>query len=129
MRRLIITEEEKKDILNMYDVQDEPKDIESQIKSEVERLGLEAKEKVKREIERQEKVTKDVSTDYEKRLDYLRDTYNRLRDSRSGGVPSVPEAPRSIDEIPANAIPLGAVCAETTQQLISLQEWIKAQSN
>lgn len=39
MRRLIITEEEKKDILNMYDVQDEPKDIESQIKSEVERLG------------------------------------------------------------------------------------------
>ncbi len=98
-------------------------------KSEVERLGKEAQEKVKREIERQEKVTKDVSTDYEKRLNYLRDTYNRLRDSRSGGVPSIPEAPRSIDEIPANAIPLGAICAETTQQLISLQEWVKRQAN
>jgi hypothetical protein len=97
-------------------------------KSEVERLGKEAQEKVNKEIERQKKVTKDVSSDYEKRLDYLRDTYNRLRDSRSGSMSSIPNAPRSIDEIPADSIPLAGICAETTQQLVSLQEWVKAQS-
>jgi hypothetical protein len=97
-------------------------------KSEVERLGKEAQEKVNKEIERQKKVTKDVSSDYEKRLNYLRDTYTRLRDSRSGSMPSIPNAPRSIDEIPANGLPLAAQCAETTQQLVSLQEWVKAQS-
>jgi len=97
-------------------------------KSEVERLGKEAQEKVNKEIERQKKVTNDVSTDYEKRLNYLRDTYTRLRDSRSGSMPSVPNAPRSIDEITTDSIPLAGICAETTQQLNSLQEWVKAQS-
>jgi len=100
-------------------------------KSEVERLGKEAQVKVNKEIERQKKVTNDVSTDYEKRLDYLRDTYNRLRDQRSSGngLSAVPNAPRSIDEIPSDGLPLAAQCAETTQQLISLQEWVKAQSS
>jgi len=98
-------------------------------KSEVERLGKEAQEKVNKEIERQKKVNKDVSSDYEKRLNYLRDTYARLRDSRSGSMPSVPNAPRSLDEIPADSIPLAGICAETTQQLNSLQAWVRAQSS
>jgi len=100
-------------------------------KSEVERLGKEAQEKVNKEIERQKKVTKDVSTDYETRLNLLRDTYARLRDQRSGSgsMSSIPNAPRSVDEIPANGLPLAAQCAETTQQLVSLQEWVKAQSS
>jgi hypothetical protein len=87
-------------------------------KSEVERLGKEAQVKVKQEIERQKKVTNDVSTDYEKRLNYLRDTYNRLRDQRSGqsGLPPIPNAPRSIDEVSTDSIPLAGICAATTQQ-------------
>lgn len=99
-------------------------------KSEVERLGKEAQEKVNKEIERQKKVTNDVSTDYETRLNYLRDTYDRLRDQRSSGngLSTIPNAPRSLDEIPANGLPLAAQCAETTQQLVSLQEWVNAQS-
>lgn len=98
--------------------------------SQVERLGIEAKEKAKQEIERQKKVTKDVSSDYEKRLNLLRDTYTRLRDQRSGSgsMPPVPNAPRSIDEVSTDSIPLAGICAETTQQLNSLQEWVKAQS-
>jgi len=97
-------------------------------KSEVERLGKEAQEKVNQEIERQKKVTNDVSTDYETRLNLLRDTYARLRDSRSGSMSAIPNAPRSVDEIPTDSIPLAGICAETTQQLNSLQEWVKAQS-
>jgi hypothetical protein len=98
--------------------------------SEVARIGKEAQEKTKQEIERQKKVTKDVSSDYEKRLNLLRDTYARLRDQRSGqgGLPPVPNAPRSIDEVSTDSIPLAGICAETTQQLTSLQEWVKAQS-
>ena len=96
--------------------------------SEVERLGKEAQVKVKQEIERQKKVTKDVSSDYETRLNLLRDTYARLRDSRSGSMPPIPNAPRSIDEVSTDSIPLAGICAETTQQLNSLQAWVKAQS-
>jgi len=96
--------------------------------STVAEMGRLAEIKTKQEIERQKKVTNDVSTDYEKRLNYLRDTYTRLRDSRSGSMPSIPNAPRSIDEIPTNGLPLATQCAETTQQLVSLQEWVKAQS-
>ena len=99
-------------------------------KSEVERLGKEQELKVKQEIERQKKVTKDVSSDYENRLNLLRDTYARLRDQRSGqgGMPSIPNAPRSIDEISTDSIPLAGICAETTQQLNSLQVWVKRQA-
>jgi hypothetical protein len=96
--------------------------------TEVELLGNKAQEKVNKEIERQKKVNKDVSSDYETRLNYLRDTYTRLRDSRSGSMPSIPNAPRSLDEIPPDSIPLAGICAETTQQLNSLQAWVKAQS-
>lgn len=99
--------------------------------NEVERIGKEAQLKVKQEIERQKKVTKDVSSDYENRLNLLRDTYARLRDQRSGSgsVSAIPNAPRSIDEISTDSIPLAGICAETTQQLNSLQSWIKAQSS
>lgn len=99
-------------------------------KSEVERVAKEQELKVKQEIDRQKKVTKDVSSDYETRLNLLRDTYARLRDQRSGSgsMPPVPNAPRSIDEVSTDAIPLAGICAETTQQLNSLQAWIKAQS-
>jgi len=97
--------------------------------SETERLGKEAQLKVKQEIERQKKVTKDVSSDYENRLNLLRDTYARLRDQRSGSgsMPPIPNAPRSIDEIPTDSIPLAGICAETTQQLNSLQDWVLRQ--
>jgi hypothetical protein len=40
MKKFIITEDEKKEILNMYNVKnDEPKDVESQVEDEVNRLG------------------------------------------------------------------------------------------
>ena len=75
-------------------------------------------------------VTKDA--EYAKSLDRLRADYQRLRkqytSAGSGAVPTVPEAPRSVDEIPANALPLAAECAETTLTLESLQGWVTEQS-
>lgn len=99
--------------------------------STVAEIGRQAEIDKNKEIERQKKVTKDVSSDYENRLNLLRDTYARLRDQRSGSgsMPPIPNAPRSIDEISTDSIPLAGICAETTQQLNSLQNWIKAQSS
>ncbi len=98
--------------------------------STVAEIGRQAEIDKNKEIERQKKVTKDVSSDYENRLNLLRDTYARLRDQRSGGgsMPPIPNTPRSIDDLTPDSIPLAGICAETTQQLNSLQNWIKAQS-
>jgi flagellar biosynthesis component FlhA len=75
-------------------------------------------------------VTKDA--EYAKSLDRLRADYQRLRkqyaSAGSGAVPAVPEAPRSIDEVPVDALPLAAECAETTLTLESLQGWVTEQS-
>lgn len=78
------------------------------------------------------KITEDMSNEYAKNLDRLRSDYQRLRQqyangSGSGRVPAVPEATRSIDAIPADALPLAAECAETTLMLESLQGWVKEQ--
>ena len=66
--------------------------------------------------------------DYETKLANIRIKYKRLRDNATYiTVPSVPNAPEYIDEIPADALPLAGQCAETTQQLKSLQEWVLGQ--
>ena len=45
MKKFLITEDEKKNILNMYDIQgDESKDIDSQVEDEVNRLGYDMDE-------------------------------------------------------------------------------------
>lgn len=95
--------------------------------AQVKAAGDAAKVKADAEIKRQEQVTKEVSKTYENRISSIRSSYDkRLRDAYTagGGVQPIPDAPRSVDEIPANAIPLGAICAETTEQLIQLQGWV-----
>lgn len=79
-----------------------------------------------------EQVTKEVSHEYKTRLDALRADYDSLRKraaNRAGGgaVSITPVAPARVDEIPADAVPLAAECAETTLQLTELQSWIVQQ--
>ena len=74
-------------------------------------------------------VAKDA--EYAKNLDRLRADYQRLRkqyaSAGGGSVPALPEAPRSIDAITADCLPLAADAAETTLMLVTLQEWIAEQ--
>ncbi len=75
----------------------------------------------------QDQTTKDIGDAYSANIVALRAYYGRLlHRPRSGGMPAVPEAPISIDAVPADALPLAGQCAETTQQLIDLQGWVKA---
>ena len=77
-------------------------------------------------------ISMQKDADYAKNLDRLRADYQRMRQqyakrAGSSGVPAIPEAPRSVDAIPADALPLAAECAETTLTLESLQSWVKEQ--
>jgi len=94
--------------------------------------GAKAERRTAEAIANGKKITEDLNHEYAKSLDRLRADYQRLRkqytSAGSGAVPTVPEAPRSVDEIPANALPLAAECAETTLTLETLQEWVQEQS-
>lgn len=75
-------------------------------------------------------VAKDA--EYAKNLDRLRADYQRMRkqyaSAGSGAVSAISEPAKSIDEVPADALPLAAECAETTLTLESLQGWVQEQS-
>lgn len=100
-------------------------------KTQVRVVGEAQEARTKAEVKRQQEVTKNVEADYSKRLTKLRADYARLRDSRSSGrdLSGLSIPPASVDAIPADAIPLAAICAETTEQLVSLQEWVKGQAS
>lgn len=101
-----------------------------------EQVRIEGEKQTRRTAEiiaKGKQITEDMSHEYAKNLDRLRADYQRLRKryaASAGGValPAVPEATRSIDEVPPDALPLAAECAETTLTLESLQGWVREQS-
>ena len=71
-------------------------------------------------------VTKGIKNEYEARLSAIRSYYSSgLRNSSSGELSAIPQSTISID---GKATNLQLACAYTTQQLMSLQDWIKEQS-
>ena len=85
-------------------------------------------------IAKNEIVTQRVKRENQANFDRMRSDYKRLRqqyaaaNSGSGEVPAIPEAPRRIDAIPADCLPLAEQSAETTLMLTSLQDWIQQQA-
>lgn len=99
---------------------------------QVRELGKAQERKTAELIATAKTISMQKDADYAKSLDSLRADYQRLRQqyakrSGSGSVPAVPETARSVDAIPADALPLAAECAETTLTLESLQSWVKEQ--
>lgn len=83
---------------------------------------------VKAVTEEQRKITDETANAWAKNLDYVRRYYaDRLRQSGSGQMPGLSNAPRTPDAIPEDALPIAADCGETTAQLIELQGWIRRQ--
>ena len=72
----------------------------------------------------QEITTKGISDAYEAKLSALRNYYGGLRNPSSGNLSSIPQSTISIN---GEATNLQLACAYTTQQLVSLQDWINAQ--
>ena len=74
-----------------------------------------------------ELVTKGIANEYDAKLALLRQYYaNGVRQPNSSSVPNLSSA-SAIANASAAYSELVGQCAETTQQLVSLQEWINQQ--
>ena len=96
-------------------------------KKEVE-IAAKAQEAKVESIQKQhELVTKGIQNEYDAKLALLRQYYaNGVRQSNSSSLPGISSATSIADANTAYAI-LAGQCAETTQQLVSIQEWLNAQ--
>jgi hypothetical protein len=95
-------------------------------KSELE-ASAKAQEKINQQIEQKNKlIATNIKSEYETKIIALRNYYaNGLRHTDSNKLPSLPSStPGTNGETPD--LPLA--CAYTTQQLVSLQDWIRAVS-
>lgn len=69
-------------------------------------------------------IAENVKNEYEARLAALRNYYVGLRHTDSNKLPRVPDSTSTTYAETSNPVFVGQ-CAETTLQLISLQNWIK----
>lgn len=78
-------------------------------------------------LEREVKEIKDETVkDYNQRIAAIREYYSkRMHDADSSQVSGVSQPAGGIDEISPDALALAGQCAETTQQLTALQEWLE----
>lgn len=87
--------------------------------------------KTAKTIEEQQLITKKAGEQYEQNLSSIRNTYQRLRNQSGGNLSSIPSAASGTNASPDNQLPataeLAEQCAETTSQLVFLQNWINDQ--
>ena len=96
-------------------------------KTELE-ASAKAQEKINQQIEQKNKLIADNSKrEYEAKIVALRHYYDRLRHPDTNKLPSATITAHRVDEKATDPIFIGQ-CAETTLQLISLQDWIRATS-
>ena len=95
-------------------------------KAELE-ASAKAQEKINQQIEQKNKlIATNIKSEYETKIIALRNYYaNGLRHTDSNKLPSLPDSTKGID---GEASKLLLDCSYTTQQLDSLQYWIRAVS-
>lgn len=85
-----------------------------------------AQEKINQQIEQKNKLIADNSKrEYEAKIIALRNYYDRMRNPDSNKLPSAAITTHRVDEKATDPVFIGQ-CAETTLQLISLQDWVTA---
>lgn len=88
-------------------------DIEAQVK---------AQEAINEATKKQQDIIgKSIRSDYENKLSTLKQYYNGVRQQSSTSLSTLPNSSLSINAETPN---LELACASTTQQLVSLQEWV-----
>jgi hypothetical protein len=88
-------------------------DIEAQVK---------AQEAINEATKKQQDIIgKSIRSDYENKLSALKSYYGGVRQQSSTSLSTLPSSSSSIN---GETINLELACASTTQQLVSLQEWI-----
>lgn len=100
-----------------------------QYKAEVAALAAAQEEKTKAIEAKNKRINEETANAYKNQLTYLR-TYYGMRNKGLSTLPSVPNTTSGVteyspDNLPAPAI-LASQCAETTLNLIVLQNWVRA---
>lgn len=81
-----------------------------------------------RVVTEQKQITEDTTNAWKSALDVTRDYWaKRLRLANVQPMPGISGPAGGVDGLPANALALAAQCAETTNQLIALQRWVRQQ--
>ena len=100
-------------------------DFRDQIKIVAEKQQAETDAKIKE----QEIINENIKQTYEARLTSIHSFYSGMLDSRSGVVSSDPNATITINGETHNVLLVAEQCAQTTEQLMTLQEWVNQQVN
>ena len=79
-------------------------------------------------IKEQEIINENIKQTYEARLTSIHSFYSGMLDSRSSIVSSDPNATITINGETHNLLLVAEQCAQTTEQLMTLQSWIIQQS-
>lgn len=98
-------------------------------KAQVESVAKVQEAKVESIKKQQDLVTKGIQNEYDAKLAAIRNYYKSTgvwNNPSSGKVPGLSPAPSAADVI-ASYNQLAGSCAETTQQLVSLQDWLNEQ--
>lgn len=98
-----------------------------QYRTEVEALGKAQVAAVEATKKQQIIATKGIEDAYKSKIDAIRSTYSGVHNTSGGTVPTIPNTSIRTDDVTANIV-FAEQCSETTQQLISLQEWINIQA-
>ena len=93
-------------------------------KLEIDTLAQKQIDKNEAQAKQQALINKGISNEYEAKLSAIRAYYGGMHNSSSGAVPSLSNPSAGINGSPADQL---LACAATTQQLVSLQEWINEQ--
>lgn len=94
-------------------------------KAEIEAKATAQKEVVQQIEAKQKIITEGIKNEYQARIAALELRYRGVHNSTSKH--EVPRVPNSSSSANASSSDLTLDCAITTQQLVSLQEWIKLQ--
>lgn len=77
--------------------------------------------------EEQEIINRSKDAEYQANVSNIHNFYNRMLDNPSSSPVSFIPKPTNLADAKAQYIVLASSCADTTQQLVSLQDWINEQ--
>jgi hypothetical protein len=98
-------------------------------KQEIQLVAEKQQAETDAKIKEQEIINENIKQTYEARLTSIHTFYTGMLNSRSGVVSSDPNATITINGETHNVLLVAEQCAQTTEQLITLQDWVNQQVN
>ena len=96
-------------------------------KQEVQLVAEKQQTETDAKIKEQEIINENIKQTYEARLTSIHSFYTGMLNSRSGVVSSDPNATITVNGETHNILLVAEQCAQTTEQLMTLQDWVNQQ--